>query len=386
MPARVRSAVVAVVGLVLIFLAADSFVRSPAFLNPRDFLEYWSAGAIAARGGNPYDPAALLAHQRLVDPGRDEAVMMWNPPWALALYIPVGLMHPRWATLAWEGLQLAAVMLACDMLWAVYGGAPRRRWLPQVLGLSSAPVAWTVLYGQNTGLLLLGLAGFVFHRTRDEPGRAGLYAALTALKPHLLAVFGLLLVVDVVTRRGRVALLAGGGALLAALGVVLLFTPNIVGQYVEATRNPAPGAVPLSEWVLPVPAYWLRFFLDYDRFWIQFVPCLVVAGGFAAWRLTRGDRWDWADSLPVVVWASVFATAYGGWVFDLTVLLVPLVAGLARGPRPGSLLAGSVCVTAVSLAGVFSLATLVWVAPGLLGLWLGFGLPRGALSPRPTRG
>ena len=164
MTPHARSAVVAVVGAGVIYFAADAVVRSPAFLNPRDFLEYWSAGAVVARGGNPYDPVALLAAQRQVDPDRTEAVMMWNPPWALALYVPVGLLPPRWATLVWVGLQLAAVMRACDLLWGAYGGDPRRRWVPQLLGLTSAPVAWMVLYGQNTGFLLLGLAGFLHHR------------------------------------------------------------------------------------------------------------------------------------------------------------------------------------------------------------------------------
>ncbi len=382
MPARLRSALVAVVGLLVVAVAAERVATGPAPLNPRDFLEYWAAGAVVARGGNPYDPAELLAQQRRADPDRDAAVMMWNPPWSLAVYVPVGLLPVRWATLIWVGLQLAAVMVACDLLWAAYRGPARLRWLPQLLGLTFAPVVWTVLYGQNTGLLLLGLAGFVHFEAAGKPGRAGGCAALTALKPHLLAVFGVLLVLDALTRRGRVALAAGGAPLLAALGFVLLLNPDVVGQFVQTTLDPPPGAVPLSEWALPVAAYWLRVLAAPERFWVQFVPCAAACVGFAAWRLRRGDRWDWPAALPAVVWASVLATPYGGWVFDLTVLLVPAVAVAARLAAAGrvaalaALAAGLVGVTAVSLTWAGSLPGFFWVAPAILALCLAAGLSR----------
>ena len=71
--------------------------------------------------------------------------------------------------------------------------------------------------------------------------------------------------------------------------------------------------------------------------------------------------------MPAVVWATVIVTPYGGWIFDLTVLLVPLVAVAARG-RAAVLAAGSVSVTAVSLVGVFNLVTLFWVPLALLGV------------------
>ncbi|MBN9521734.1 DUF2029 domain-containing protein [bacterium] len=382
MPARLRSALVAVVGLLAVAVAADRVVNSPAFFNPRDFLEYWAAGAVVARGGNPYDPAELLTEQRRADPDRDAAVMMWNPPWSLAVYVPVGVLPVRWAAFIWVGLQLAAVVVACDLLWRVYRGPARLRWVPLFLGLTFAPVVWTVLYGQNTGLLLLGLAGFAHFCTAGKPIPAGMCAALTALKPHLLAVFGVLLVLDAITRRGAVALAAGGTTLFAALGLVLALNPDVMAQFVAAVRRPAPGAVPLSEWVLPVAAYWLRYFVAPDQFWVQFVPCAVTCAGLAAWRLWCGTRWNWPVALPAVVWASVLATPYGGWVFDLTILLVPVVAVAARLAAGGrhaalaALAAGLVGVTAVTLTWAGSLPWFFWVAPAVPALCLAAELSR----------
>src|SRR5215218_10206804 len=117
MSPRVRSALVALVGLVAVAVLAEKLATGPAALKPRDFAEYWSSGAANLRGENPYDPHTLLQYQRLMDPERDRAVMMWNPPWSLALYMPLGWLSPGWATLLWVAGQLLAIGISCDLLW-----------------------------------------------------------------------------------------------------------------------------------------------------------------------------------------------------------------------------------------------------------------------------
>jgi hypothetical protein len=371
MPPSLRTVVIVIVGLGAVALTSNQLVNSPGFINPRDFLEYWAAGAANVRGGNPYDPGELLRWQQLADPNRDGAVMMWNPPWSLAAYMPFGLLSPRWATLAWIGLQIIAVMVACNWLWRLYGGPVARRWVGPVVGLSFAPVVWTVLYGQNTGLLLLGVSGFAYFRQLNRPALAGALAALTALKPHLLAVFGVLLVLDAATRRGRIALATGASVLLAGLGLALVTNPAVLVQYGQAIRNPGPGAVTLDEWVLPVASYWLRVTVG-AGFWVQFLPCALACLGYAAYRLACGPRWDWSAELPGVVWVSVLTTPYGGWVFDLTILLVPVIGAAARvaADRRWAFQAlfatAYLGVTVVSLVGEFSLPGFFWVAPVVL--------------------
>jgi hypothetical protein len=371
MSQRLRSLLVLLVGGAGLVCAADVVVRTPGFLVPRDFLEYWSAGRVTLRGGNPYDPAELLAEQRRADPSRDQAVMMWNPPPALAVYAPLGAVPPRWAALLWVGLQLAAVVVACDRLWRAY--CPTHRWLSAVVALTFAGTWWLVAYGQNTGFLLLGLAGFLHFWRADKPRAAGVCAALTALKPHLLACFGVLLVADAGTRRGRMALAAGAAAVACALGVALALNPAVISQFVDATRHPPDGATPLSSWALPVPAYWLRMWLAPERFWVQFVPCAVACVGFLAYRATAA-AWDWSRALPLAVAAAVLTTPYGGWVFDLPVLLVPVVWGVSRlvaadrWALAGAVVLGQASLTAASFAWPGGLHAYWWVAPAALGL------------------
>src|SRR6266436_2025258 len=116
MSSSLRTTLVVLLGLGILVPAAGRITEGRAFLNPRDFLEYWAAGRLNVHGGNPYDPSELLRTQQIADPTRDGAVMMWNPPWSLAAYMPLGLLPPRGATLLWLGLQLVAVIAACDVL------------------------------------------------------------------------------------------------------------------------------------------------------------------------------------------------------------------------------------------------------------------------------
>ena len=388
MSPRLRSLLVLLVGGAALVFAADVVVRTPGFLVPRDFLEYWAAGRVNLRAGNPYHPAELLAEQKHADPAREHAVMMWNPPPALALYMPLGALPPRWATLLWVGAQLAAVFVACDLLWRTYHVRPpsepaAHRWFAAVVAISFVGTWWLVAYGQNTGFMLLGLAGFLHFTQKEKPLAAGACAALTALKPHLLAVFGVLLIADVLTRRGQAALASGVLFIVAALGVAVFANPLVITQFIDAVRNPAEGATRLSDWALPVPAYWLRMKITPAQFWVQFVPCALACAGFLAYRFWKGNDWSWPRMLPLVVAVSVLTTPYGGWIFDLPVLLVVVVwaavqlVSAQRWVFAVAFVVAQAAITAASFAWPGGLHDYWWVAPAaLVPCLLGFGRTR----------
>lgn len=387
MSQTLRSLIVLVIGGGAVYFAAGLIVHSPAFSIPKDFLEYWASARLNLRGENPYDPERLLAEQQTVEPGRTKAVMMWNPPPALAVYMPLAPLRARWAALIWIALQLLAVMVACDLLWRVY--APGRpRWLAQMVGLTFVGTWWVVAYGQNAGLLLLGLAGFLHSTRNGRPVAAGAWAALTALKPHLLAGFGVLLIVDALSRRGRITLVMGMFIVAIAIGIASDVNPLVLGHFVAAVRDPGSGATPLSGWALPVPSYWLRMAIAPDRFWVQFVPCLVGCAALLVWRLRAGKDWDWTRALPVTVAVSVMTTPYGGWIFDLPVLLVPVLAAASLVCSPlvfAVFLVGQITITAISFATPGGLHEYGWVAPAVLALCL-LGVRRMPVETRQPRG
>ena len=97
--------VLTVVALLLIAIVLVGQVRrllaDPTIWPPDDFIEYWAAAKLTLDGRNPYDPNLLLPLQQAAGRKTDEAVMMWNPPWSLAVVLPLGLFPAREAQLLW---------------------------------------------------------------------------------------------------------------------------------------------------------------------------------------------------------------------------------------------------------------------------------------------
>src|SRR3569623_1604138 len=73
-------------------VAANNLFSSGRTHVPIDFSAFWAAGRVAAHGDNPYDPVAIRKTQQPTGLQSDVAVMMWNPPWTLALVMPFGML------------------------------------------------------------------------------------------------------------------------------------------------------------------------------------------------------------------------------------------------------------------------------------------------------
>ena len=360
------------------------FFANPSVLPPKDFVEYWAAARVALEGGNPYHGDALLPWQRVAahEPDRHEAVMMWNPPWTLPVYFPLAWLEPRTAQFAWLTLQTGLIVVSAILLWKLYGGPREHVGAALLIALTFYATLWTIKYGQNTGLLLFGLAGFAYFDAKNRPVLAGACAALTALKPHLLAVFGVLLVLNVLRPRGVLTLVSGVAVIAMGLVIALAVNADVLDQYLAALRRPkTESSVPLHLWQLPQGAYYLRMALvPHDpqgrSFWIQFVPCILACGVYATVFLRRRKSWNWSAELPAIIWVSVLTAPYGGWIFDLLVLLVPVIQAavwLAHMGRPGSIRLFAAChlvLTAATFTFVRFLDDFWWVAPCSLLLYL----------------
>ncbi|MGH7171157.1 MAG: hypothetical protein ACRELF_17775, partial [Gemmataceae bacterium] len=97
-----------------------------------DFVEYWAAGRLNVHGENPYDPVQVEQLERSV--GRDrEGILMWNPPWTLALVMPLGLLDCRVAHLLWLCLHLVVLVWCSDALWRLYDGDVENRMQARML-------------------------------------------------------------------------------------------------------------------------------------------------------------------------------------------------------------------------------------------------------------
>jgi hypothetical protein len=331
---RGRRVLVAASAVATVVLAAVMLPRVDVsrVTVPIDFLAFWAAGKLNADGANPYDPVAVRAVQ--TDTGYDHktAVIMWNPPWLLAATMPLGQIPVRVAFLLWMVLNTVLVVVAADLLWRGFGGPDRLRWVGWGLAVTFAPTTFIISSGQVTVPCLLGLGGFVAASRAGRPGLAGAAAALTAIKPHLLALFGLALLLDAITTRfGRRAVLAGGAVVAAATLAAMAANPAVVAQYVGAAT--APGSADhqgLADWVHPTPGSYLRSAVAPESFAVQLVPLAVGAAAAVVVWWRRGRAWDWPGSVPGLVVGSLLVAPYGAWSYDLVLLLVPVLAVAAR--------------------------------------------------------
>lgn len=345
----------------------------PGVFPPKDFTEYWSAARVLATGGDPYNGAELLPVQReaLDNPHLDKAVSLWTPPWTLPLYAPFGWLEYTPARWVWLFVQLVLLFTSVELLWRTYGGAKKLWFVPHLVAVAFAPTFWLAHYGQNTAFILLGLSGFLFFR-HSRPTLAGCFAALTAIKPHLLAVVGVLIVLDAFRDRGWRVLVGGAVMLVVGSALALAFNAHIFQYFVEAAVRPAtPETVPLKDWAVPLIAYDLRHAIAPVAFWVQFVPCAVACGFMAVHRLVNRRAWGWAEQMPAAVLVSGLFAPYGGWMFDLVVLLVPTVqlVARARGTTGGAVVAGVVLLNVMAIRPL-NLEEFGWYAPLMGLLWL----------------
>ena len=356
---------------------------------PMDFVEYWSAARVHLAGGDPYDGNQLIESQRYAagQPYKTQPTMLWTPPWTLPLYWPFGALAPGPAHSFWTLVQVLASALAAVWTWTAYGGKGGL-WLlvPLLATATFVPVWWLLYFGQNTAFVLLGVAGFLYFRTKGHPLLAGVLVALTAIKPHLLALFGLAILLDASTRVGRRVLAGGVGAVLLASLAALIPNREVFAKFLDAMTRPNSHAAPsVTEWQLPLLSYRFREWIDHDQFRLQFLPILSLGALLVPYWWFRRKTWDWQVEAPRLVVASLLAAPYGGWLFDLVILIVPVVQAFVAFTRKLRLAAVVIAVplhllialgtqlypTFLHLQGRgYGLHDFLWVCPAIALWWL----------------
>jgi hypothetical protein len=354
----------------------------PTIWPPDDFVEYWAAAKLTLAGKNPYDPDLLLPIEQSAGRETDKAVMMWNPPWSLAVVLPLGLIPAREAQLLWLAVNLLAIGYCGDRLWLLFGASRERRWIGWMIVLTALPTAFALQSGQIGPILLLGAVLFLECQKRGWQYCAGAATVLLAIKPHLAYLIWLATLTDALAR-GRWRVLVGGtiGGIVCTL-IAFAFDSLIIHQYADALGNRPP-----AEWACPTIGAILRVVFGLEYFRLQFVP---VAMGliwyvwhyrrFARASATENKNWDWCEQLPLLLLVSFVTAPYGAWPFDM-VLLLPAAMWLvihAKQNKRGVVIAGLVGVNvgclALNLLHIDSF-WFMWVSPVVLGIYL-FGKPK----------
>jgi hypothetical protein len=351
-------------------------------LGVGDFIAYWSAGRLNAQGQNPYSPEVLLPIERAEGWAEDWPNIMYYPPWALPLVMPFGLAPFNLARLAWLIAEIAVVAFCIDLIWRYYGGPSAQRWLAWGLGLGFVPTLIALRMGQIGPFLLLGVVGFLICQKRGFSWVAGACLVLAAIKPQLVYLFGLAVVVWAIDRRHWRVLAGGVSALVAAVGVAAWCNPQVLEQYRFALSHPPSGNV------TPTLGALLRLAFGHELVWLQFVPTFFGLLWFPVYYIRKRAHWNWEEQAPLLLLASFLTTSYGAWVFDLVVLLIPLLHAFALIVRDGRTWLARSAVACFLVADAIALiqnlsgaayVSFIWMTPAILA---GYLLVRTCCVPR----
>jgi hypothetical protein len=330
-----------------------------------DFVEYWASGQLLAQHTNPYDADALRKQELFAGfPAGAPTLIMGNPPSALLLVLPLGLVVSILGEWLWLLAQLLSLVVPVPSIRQLYSESKGSLHL---LAFAFAPALACLLAGQIAVFLLLGLVLFLRWQVR-RPFLAGAAIWLCPLKPYLFVPFGVVLLVWILLTRSYRILAGTALAMIASSAVATIINPHVWMQYRQMMAEQR-----IDRLELPCPSIALRQFLYPHNLWVQ---CLPVAIG-CAWTLFyfwhRGRTWDWTGSASILMLVSVMV-APNPWFMDHTVLSPAVLAGAyASGSR--SMIAILALISAgLEMGAMRGLALYspiyLWSSPAFLALFL----------------
>ncbi|MGH9615284.1 MAG: glycosyltransferase family 87 protein [Acidobacteriaceae bacterium] len=284
----------------------------------RDFVSYWAAGQRLVHRANPYDAVAIFSVEKSAGLNATRPLIMRNPPFALFLTVPLGLVGEKTGAVLWSMLILVCLMVSIRLLWRMHGSPPGRLHL---LGYLFAPALACLLAGQTSIFVLLGLTLFLYLYPARQT-LAGAALLLCALKPHLFLPFGVALFAWIVVRKAY-RVLAGAALATGIAGILpFLFDPSIYRHYAAMTRTAGMRAE-----FIPNLSVLLRVAVNKQFFWLQLLPALAGCL-WALWYFSQHrNEWDWRTHGSLLMLVSILVAPYS-WFTDEVVLLPAILQAI----------------------------------------------------------
>ena len=305
--------------LIILFRLAPQLISSD-ILQTDDFVEYWAAGKLNLTGGNPYGPSELLPLQLQIGRQYGVPVMMWNPPWTLALVMPFAYLDYPLARFIWFLSHTAILVFCARYLWRYCGGSHDKAWVAILITFTFLPSLFALKTGQISALLLLGLVFFLMWLERRTWWLLSLSLLLMAVKPHILYLPIVAFLWWSLRNDHWTLLLISGMGILLATGIAFIINPQVLVQYFYAIRN-----YPPDHFATPTLGGALRFVLGVDHIWLQFLPSFLgLLWFFLYWR-KEGPTCRWSQQLPILTIISALTASYA-WSCDYLVFLLPILS------------------------------------------------------------
>lgn len=355
------------VGLALTALVGYFLIlRSPQIrqnVSLRDSIAYWSAGRLMIHHQNPYDRASVFRLETEQGYKDQRPLVLRTPPWSLFMVVPLGWLSPFWAWVAWIAISIGCLFAGIRLCARLYGsGTPPN--LFTIVGYTFAPVPACLVSGQMGLVLMLGVLLFLSYE-KEHPFLAGAALILPFAKPHLLALFWVILLIWVLVRKEKAFALGFLSALIVATAFAVAFDVHVFQHYRNMLNEAAIG----NEFI-PALSGVLRLLFFRRMFWVQFVP--LAAGLLWAVRFFLKNRasWDWTEHGPSLLIVSVLVTPYE-WLSDETVLLPAILqaAAFAYSARENLTVLSKIGLVAFALLDVLLLLILKSKVPFSTGIY-----------------
>jgi hypothetical protein len=234
--------------------------------------------------------------------------------------MPFGLLSYRTARLVWLIFSTVIILLSSQILWRIYDGKPKQRWLAIVLVFIFAPTISVLEKGQITALLLLGITGFLYFTiVHRNDWLAGVFVALVSIKPQVVFLFWIALLFWIIQQRRWLIIISTSITILSLILIAMVYNPHIIQQYFGMLQT-----YQITEWATPTIGSYLRFFwLGTDKYWLQFLPSLLGGIWFIYYWYRNHESWNWVNVLPILLLVSLLTSSYS-WTYDL-VILIPAI-------------------------------------------------------------
>jgi hypothetical protein len=308
----------------LLLWRVSGVLTQPKFIPTDDFVRHWAAGRLFFSGDDPYSPTEIQVLQdQVTGQAASSPVITPNyiPPWTMPLLAFFGLLDYPTSRLAWLLFNVAVLFLSTELLWKIYGGSSKHKWIAWVVCFSFAPTISVLGKGQTSCLILLGIAGFLYFTEHKSNGWiAGAFAALITIKPQVFYLFWPIFLFWLVKQRKFKPFLGCGITILLLSAIVILFNQDIFFEYWYALKYHSP-----SMFATPTIGGYLRYFVfGIDQFWLQFIPSVIGLTWGAFYLYKNHSTWLWSKEMPLLLFASILTSSYS-WTYDQVVLVVPVI-------------------------------------------------------------
>lgn len=287
----------------------------------RDFVCYWATGQQLIHRANPYDFAAMKRIEQSAGLAAGYGVLfMRNPPSALPLVLPLGLVGLRIGAFLWS-LTIFACLVASVLILRQMHGRPRNylHWI----GLSFGPALLCAIMGQTTVFALFGYVLFLYLR-RSHPYLAGVSLWLCALKPHLFIPFAVVLLLWILLTGSYRILIGASVALAASCAIAWLLDPAVWTDYAQMMRSTG-----LGKEYIPCLVVALEFLLGPHGAWLPYLAPLLGSAWALGYFWRHRQEWDWEKHGNLLVLVSLVAAPYS-WVYDGGLAIPALLQGVYR--------------------------------------------------------